>query len=242
MAEATPRVHARLAGLRGGDAAEPAASINAPAMAPAMAVAAAPAPEMVLPPTPARPRSISSALVPWAGARAAASRAASVAVTHGYDLRSGEASIMRRAPTAVDGHLWRSQELQGPGGRPPADPRWRMWRDASAALVAFALVGLVLLGGDLLRLPSGPPPATPGLVALADSSTPPTPAPVPTADPSVFRGAIRPDDADAWPDRHTGARCRRDAAPHRPDRTPDGAPHQAADANPEAHAASDGVA
>jgi hypothetical protein len=174
VAEASPRVHARLAGLRGGVAPQPSAPNYAP--------------EIVRPPTPvARPRSISSALVPWAGARAAASRAASVAVTHGYDLRSGEASIMRRAPMALDADLWRSQELQGPGGRPPADPRWRMWRDASAALVAFALVGLVLLGGDLLRLPSGPAPATPGLaaVAMAGPTTRPTRVPAPTADPSV---------------------------------------------------------
>ncbi len=188
MAEATPRVHARLAGLRGGAVTEPLAPINAPAMASATAMAAATAPEMVFSPTPpARPRSISSALVPWAGARAAASRAASVAVTHGYDLRSGEASIMRRAPMALDADLWRSQEMQGPGARPPADPRWRMWRDASAALVAFALVGLVLLGGDLLRLPSGPPPATPGLAADVTHASPtPTPTTVAIVDPTVL--------------------------------------------------------
>lgn len=162
-------------------------------MAPvAMAADATPAPSpvpvAVMPPiAPARPRSISSALVPWAGSRAAASRAATVAVTHAA-VRPGEAAIMRRAPMALDGDLWRSQEMPGRGGRPPADPRWRMWRDASAALVAFALVGLVLVGGDLLRLPVGPLPPTPGLAAVVTQpSATPTPTAVAVADPTAMR-------------------------------------------------------
>lgn len=168
MAEASPRVNARLAGLRSGLGLEPSAPMNAPAWAPAAAMAAATAAETVMAPTPAaRPRSISSALVPWAGARAAASRAASVAVTHPYAPRHGEAAIMQRAPMAVSAALWRSQDMPGLTDRASADPRWRMWRDASAALVAFALVGLVLVGGDFLRLPTGPQPGAPGLVAAA---------------------------------------------------------------------------
>ena len=169
MAEATPRVNARLAGLRLGIGPESSAPFDAPAPAPAAAMATATTPEAFIPPTPAaRPRSISSALVPWAGARAAASRAASVAVTHAYSVHPGEAAIMRRAPMALDGDLWRSQDMPGDSGRAPADPRWRMWRDASAALVAFALVGLVFVGGDLLRLPSGPQPGGNAVVAAVD--------------------------------------------------------------------------
>jgi hypothetical protein len=185
VAEATPRVTARLAGLRGGIGPESSVPFDAPAMAPAPAMAAA-APESFIPPVPAaRPRSISSALVPWAGARAAASRAASVAVTHAYPVHPGEAAIMRRAPMALDGDLWRSQDMPGETGRAPADPRWRMWRDASAALVAFALVGLVLVGGDLLRIPTGPLPPTPGLAAaVSQPSAAPTPTAVAVADPS----------------------------------------------------------
>lgn len=168
MAEASPRVNARLAALRSSAGLEPSAPMNAPAMAPAATMAAATAVEAVMAPTAAaRPRSISSALVPWAGARAAASGAASVAVTHPYALRRGEAAIMQRAPMAVSGDLWRSQDMPGLTGQATADPRWRMWRDASAALVAFALVGLVLVGGDLLRLPTGPQPGAAGLVAAA---------------------------------------------------------------------------
>ncbi len=172
MAEATPRVTARLAGLRGGIDPESAVPFDAPPMAPVPAM---------------RPRSISSALVPWAGARAAASRAASVAVAPAYPLHPGEASIMRRAPMALDGDLWRSQDMPGDPGRAPADPRWRMWRDASAALVAFALVGLVLVGGDLLHLPSGPQPRNAGPVAAQlapERTSAPTPL-VAAADPSV---------------------------------------------------------
>jgi len=176
VAEATPRVHARLAGLRGGGGVEPPAPTYAPVMAQAAAMAAVSVPQAPIAPTAAaRPRSIASALVPWAGARAGASAAASVAVRHAYGLRSGEASIMRRAPMALTGDLWRADEPPGGTQATPPDPRWRMWRDASAALVAFALVGLVFVGGDLLRLPAGPPPSTPGLavaVRAGPSSAP----------------------------------------------------------------------
>lgn len=189
VAEATPRVTARLAGLRGDIGPEPSVPFDAPTTAPAPAMATAAAPESFIAPVPAaRPRSISSALVPWAGARAAASRAASVAVTHAYSVHPGEAAIMRRAPMALDGDLWRSQDMPGETGRAPADPRWRMWRDASAALVAFALVGLVLVGGDLLRLPSGPPPGGAGLVAAAVTPGPTTASVgvvAPTTEPSI---------------------------------------------------------
>ncbi|HXX60539.1 MAG TPA: hypothetical protein VEI48_04550, partial [Candidatus Sulfotelmatobacter sp.] len=73
MAEASPRVMARLAGLVTGLGPDASVPNEAPALA---------APIPVVPPTPApRPRSISSVLVPWAGNSLAASRAATAAVS-----------------------------------------------------------------------------------------------------------------------------------------------------------------
>ncbi len=185
VSEAAPRVNARLARLGGALDPEPPVPAAAPMAAAAIAQPAPVAAPVMSSPTP-RPRSISSALIPWAGARAGTAAAASVAVAPAYGRHSGEAAVMQRAAMTVGPGLWGPESDPGSVARLPADPRWRMWRDASAALVAFALVGLVLVGGDLLRLPVGPLPPTPGLVAqVGQPSSAPTPTAIALVDPPV---------------------------------------------------------
>ncbi|MFI5261982.1 MAG: hypothetical protein ACHQZR_05475 [Candidatus Limnocylindrales bacterium] len=188
VAEASPRVAARLARLGGG---APWAASGPDPVVTAPAAAGVPVAQSSPPPAPslqARPRSISSALVPWAGNRAAAASAASTSPRPGYvvgaasERHSGESAVMQQAAMVSVPTRWRAVAASPSNGNVAPETRWRIWRDASAALVAFALVALVLLGGDLLRLPAGPPPVTPAVVvAVLTPSLPPRPTPVAVA-------------------------------------------------------------
>jgi hypothetical protein len=101
-----------------------------------------------------------------------------------------------RRPTPVGAAaapVWRPSVRTGRLLRPPEDRRRRMGRDASAALVAIAVLGLVLIGANMLQLPSGSPgPTGPRLVAGLASPVATTDDPLPSASSPPIPSLITP--------------------------------------------------
>ena len=103
----------------------------------------------------------------WEGAGTVDPRYAAAAAAAAETIRR-----QRRRQTSA---VWMPSVRPGRLLRMPEDPRQRIGRDASAVLLVVAVVGLVLVGANVLQLPgNGTPSGTPGLpvVGVGGSATP----------------------------------------------------------------------
>jgi hypothetical protein len=108
-------------------------------------------------------------------------------VDPGYAAAAAAAAeTIRRQRRRQTSAVWMPSVRPGRLLRMPEDPRQRIGRDASATLLVVAVVGLVLVGANVLQLPgNGTPSGTPGLpVAVAGGTATPSASRNDGADPT----------------------------------------------------------
>ncbi|MGZ3640750.1 MAG: hypothetical protein ACXVAI_00615 [Candidatus Limnocylindrales bacterium] len=153
---------------------------------PALVIEAAPGPALV------GPARVDPLAAP-AGAAAMAA-AAGPPTSIWAPAQPADPAPRRPAPVrAASAPVWLPSVRTGRLLRQPEDRQRRLGRDASAALVAIAVLGLVLIGANMLQLPSGSPgPTGPRLVAGLASPVATPDDPLPSASSSPIPSLITP--------------------------------------------------